>query len=100
MSSKVLVIGFREFNKFDKFNISRLHKRELFLTSEIQDKKDKRIKIVKEFLESKSRMEELEDKKWKRFIKYVSRFFIKEEWIWRQARIGYLQVVVIDLSKQ
>ena len=56
--------------------------------------------MVKEFLESRSRLEGLEDKGWKGFVKYVSEFFVKEGQIWRQARIGYLQVVVMNLEKQ
>ena len=63
VTSKVLTIGFRKSNESNKSNISRLYERELFLTSKIQSRKDKRLKMVKEFLESRSRLEELKDKR-------------------------------------
>ena len=60
--SEVLVIESGKSNRSDKSDTDRLYERELFLTSEIQSRKNKRLKIVKEFLESGSKLEGLEDK--------------------------------------
>ena len=80
VTGKVLVVGSGESNKSNK---GRFHRRELFLTSEVRVKKDKRLEMVRVFLESGNRLEGMRDKGWKGFVKYASVFFVKEGQIWQ-----------------